>query len=246
MVYEPVFANGAASYSYDPVSRLSGLGHDLAGTGSDQGLTFAYNPASQIVTRTSANDAYASNTALNVSRSYTANGLNQYTTAGPATFTYDANGNLTSDGSMNLVYDAENRLVSTLGAKVATLSYDPLGRLFQTVGGGVTTQFLYDGDELVSEYSSTNSLLRRYIHGVGVDDPVLWYEGSGTASRRSLFADHQGSIIAIADTGGNAIAKNAYDSWGIPNALNKNCSTIGFKRSLHASHDMVFRCSFLA
>ena len=214
-------SGAATAYGYDTIFRLASLTHDLAGTGSDQGLTFAYNPASQIVTRTSANDAYASNTALNVSRSYTANGLNQYTTAGPATFTYDANGNLTSDGSMNLVYDAENRLVSTLGAKVATLSYDPLGRLFQTVGGGVTTQFLYDGDELVSEYSSTNSLLRRYIHGVGVDDPVLWYEGSGTASRRSLFADHQGSIIAIADTGGNAIAKNAYDSWGIPNATNQ-------------------------
>ncbi len=213
--------NASSTYSYDPVSRLSGLSHNLAGTGSDQSLTFAHNPASQIVTRTASNDSYASTTALNVSRSYAVNGLNQYTTAGPATFTYDANGNLTSDGSMNLVYDAENRLVSTSGAKVASLSYDPLGRLFQTVGGGVTTQFLYDGDELVGEYSSAGMLLHRYTHGAGVDDPVLWYEGSGTALRRSLFADHQGSIIAVTDTGGSAIAINAYDSWGIPNATNQ-------------------------
>ncbi len=106
------------------------------------------------MTRTASNDAYASNTALNVNRSYAVNGLNQYTSAGPATFTYDANGNLTSDGSMSLVYDAENRLVSTSGAKVAALSYDPLGRLFHTVGGGVTMQFLYDGDELDEEHPS--------------------------------------------------------------------------------------------
>lgn len=36
---------------------------------------------------------------VNVSRNYTTNGLNQYVSAGPASFTYDMNGNLTSDGS---------------------------------------------------------------------------------------------------------------------------------------------------
>jgi YD repeat-containing protein len=34
-----------------------------------------------------------------------------------------------------------------------TLTYDPMGRLFEvTGGGGGTTQFLYDGDDLVAEY----------------------------------------------------------------------------------------------
>ncbi len=63
------------------------------------------------------------------------NGQNQYTAAGPASFAYDANGNLTSDGSSTFVYDVENRLVSASGAKTAALVYDPLGRLFQTSGG---------------------------------------------------------------------------------------------------------------
>lgn len=48
----------------------------------------------------------------NVDRNYTANGLNQYTAAGSASFGYDANGNLTADGSTSFTYDAENRLVS--------------------------------------------------------------------------------------------------------------------------------------
>jgi RHS repeat-associated protein len=42
----------------------------------------------------------------------------------------------------------------------------------------------------------------------------------GGTSRRYLHADHQGSIIAVADQDGNPIAVNAYDSWGIPNASN--------------------------
>ena len=146
------------------------------------------------------------------------NGLNQYTTAGPAAFAYDANGNLTSDGSMNMVYDAENRLVSASGAKTAALSYDPMGRLFQTSGGSAgVTQFLYDGDELVAEYNSSGTLLRRYVHGLGTDDPILWYEGAILADRRSLQGDHQGSIIGVANGSGASIAVNAYDPWGIPN-----------------------------
>lgn len=54
---------------------------------------------------------------------------------GPATFGYDANGNLTSDGSVAFAYDSENRLTGASGAKSASLVWDPLGRLFETSGG---------------------------------------------------------------------------------------------------------------
>ncbi len=214
--------SGGTSYGYDGIFRLASLGHDLAGTAADQTLTFGYNPASQIVMRTASNDNYASNTAYNVSRAYAVNGLNQYTGAGPAAFQYDANGNLTSDGSTTMVYDAENRLVSATGASTASLSYDPLGRLFQTSGGTPgTTQFLTDGDELVAEYNASGTMLRRYVHGLGTDDPILWYEGANLTQRRSLLADHQGSIIGVANGSGASIAINAYHAWGIPNASNQ-------------------------
>ncbi|WP_102156518.1 hypothetical protein [Tsuneonella flava] len=68
------------------------------------------NPASQIASTTRSNDAYAWTGHANVDRNYTTNGLNQYTAAGPASFTYDANGNLTSDGSNTYVYDVESFL----------------------------------------------------------------------------------------------------------------------------------------
>jgi RHS repeat-associated protein len=215
------FSSASTSYQYDPASRLSGISHDLAGTASDQNFGLAYNPASQIVSRTTSNDAYASNTAYAVNRSYSVNGLNQYTAAGPATFGYDANGNLASDGSTNFVYDAENRLVSASGARTAALAYDPLGRLFQVSGGSAgVQQFLYDGDALIAEYNTAGTVMRRHAHGAdpGADDPLISWE---SGYRLSLFTDHQGSVIAYAWTNGAALLISAYDAWGIPNATNQ-------------------------
>jgi hypothetical protein len=62
--------------------------------------TLGYNPSSQLNTRTTSNDAYVYIGSVNVNRSYAVNGLNQYTSAGPATFTYDPNGNLTGNGNI--------------------------------------------------------------------------------------------------------------------------------------------------
>ncbi len=62
-----------------------------------------------------------------VNRDYAVNGLNQYTTAGPATFAYDDNANLTGDGTWTYTYDVENRLVKAVGGGITTnLIYDPL------------------------------------------------------------------------------------------------------------------------
>jgi hypothetical protein len=36
----------------------------------------------------------------------------------------------------------------------------------------------YDGAEMIGEYSGTNALLRRYVHGPGDDQPLVWYEGA--------------------------------------------------------------------
>jgi RHS repeat-associated protein len=196
------------------------LNHDVTGTVSDVNWSFAYTPASQVASVTRTNDVYAWTGHYNVSRSYSVNGLNQYTLAGGASFAYDANGNLTNDGSSAFLYDVENRLVSASGAKTAGLRYDPLGRLYETTGTSGTTRFLHDGDELVAEYDGAGNLLRRYVHGSSIDDPVLWYEGGGTASPRWLHADQQGSIVAVSDASGASIATNRYDEYGIPQASN--------------------------
>ena len=208
------------TFGYDPIGRLNGLGHNVPGNANDVAFTYGYTPASQIAQQNRDNDSYAWTAHFNVDRTYAANGLNQYTSAGPASFAYDANGNLTSDGSTNYVFDVENRLVSASGAKNATLRYDPLGRLYETIGV-TTTRFLHDGDELVAEYDGSGTLLRRYAHGKNVDDPLVWYEGSNLVTPRWLHTDHQGSVITVTDSGGAAaVAINSYDEYGIPKPSN--------------------------
>lgn len=191
---------------------------------NDLHIALGYNLAGQITTRTAYNDAYAWTAHANVQRDYAVNGINQYSTAGGASFTYDANGNLTSDGSTTFTYDAENRLVGASGAKNATLRYDPLGRLHEVSGASGTTRFIWDGNALAMEYDAGGNILRRYTHGPnsGADDPIVWDEGSGVtcSSARFLMRDHQNSVVSAADCSGNRLLVNRYDEYGIPQGSN--------------------------
>lgn len=215
------------SYGYDPAGRLSSLTNAFnANPGLaawNNAYSFAYNPAGQVTSRTQSNTGFAWTGHYNVDRNYTANGLNQYTAAGSASFTYDANGNLISDGSTTFTYDAENRLVSASGAKNATLRYDPMGRLHEVSGPSGTTRFVHDGDALAMEYDAAGNLLRRYVHGADMkaDDPIAWYEGAAmsSATERFLRSDYQGSIVTVS-TASDMLAVNRYDEYGIPQSGN--------------------------
>ena len=101
-----------------------------------------------------------------------------------------------------------------------TIAYDPLGRIARYTAGGTATDFLYDGDALAVEYDASGNVLRRYVHGQGTDIPLVQYEGATLAAERYLHADERGSIVAIADAAGNAIAINRYDEYGVPAATN--------------------------
>jgi RHS repeat-associated protein len=92
-------------------------------------------------------------------------------------------------------------------------------RLYQ-LAGTTTTKFAYDGADLIAEYNSSNALTRRYLHGPGVDEPLAWYEGSGTSDRRFLHADERGSVVAVSDSSGATIGVNRYDEYGIPDTAN--------------------------
>jgi RHS repeat-associated protein len=199
---------------YDAVSRPTNWVDDLAGTTSDVTTTFDYNPASQIVTKKRWNDAYRFTGYVSVSRPYAVNGLNQYATAGSASFNYDDNGNLTGDGSNSYAYDVENRMkTATVGGVAATLNYDPLGRLWQVVTPSKTLEWTYDGDSLIMEMNGANPF--RFVHGPGADDPMIQYNGAGYGTRYSLEPDYQGSIVSEADATGAKFVINTYDEYGI-------------------------------
>jgi len=194
------------------------------GVNKDQAETFTYNPAGQVVGRNQASGVYQWGASVS-SLASTADGLNRDQAiatiggGGGCAATgkgYDCNGNLTNDGSRSFGYDRENRLVTMSGPGNATLEYDPLGRLAKTTINGVATQFLYDGDQLSAEYDGDGNLLRRYLHGAGTDDPLIWFEGADLSAPRYLHADRQGSIIAWSDGSGVSQATYTYGPYGEP------------------------------
>lgn len=205
-------ATGAQTeFEYDEASRLTRLKQTL-GSSNYHTLGFAYNPANQIIERTATDNIHIWAPAA---ITYSRNGLNQYTSVGGTSYVYDARGNLTSDGVRNFTYDFENRLTSVSGSTSLGLTYDPLGRLRQTTSGSAVTQFVYDGDQLIAEYSGTGAMLHRYVHGAGIDEPLVSYNGASLTSRRWLMADHQGSIISEHD-GFQEVVRNRYSPYGEP------------------------------
>ncbi|AXE63947.1 hypothetical protein BBF93_06735 [Hyphomonas sp. CACIAM 19H1] len=202
-----------STFNYDSASRLSGLTLDHPGTGNDQTYGYTYTPASQVEQRTSTNELYTWAAPL-AGKAYDRNGLNQYTTISGTGLSYDLRGNLTSDGARTFGYDYENRLISVGGPVTAGLSYDPGGRLrLVSVSGGNTVDFLYGGNALLAEYDGAGTLIRRYVHGPGVDEPLVWYEGAGLTDRRYLIADRQGSIVAES---GAILTRHTYGPYGEP------------------------------
>ncbi|MFU2489765.1 hypothetical protein [Thauera sp. WH-1] len=83
-------------------------------------------------------------------------------------------GNLTGDGVWTYAFDADNKLKSaTKTGYAATLAYDAEGRLRRTTLAGTITDLAYDGVDLVAEYDGAGTLLRRYVHGPGIDEPLV-------------------------------------------------------------------------
>ena len=222
--YSIARGNGSVTnYSYDPVSRLSTLTHDLSGSTHDQTLSFGYNPAGQIDTATRSNDAYAWGQHYNIDRSYGSNGLNQLTSAGATPLGYDPRGNLTSSGSSSYSYTAEDRFATASNGTY--VGYEPSGnQIIQLYSSatGADTRFGWDGNQINIELAANSGwvTLRRYVPGDRADETIVWYEGSGLSDRRWLHADEQGSVVAVTNGSGSAIAINSYDEYGIPTSTN--------------------------
>lgn len=141
---------------------------------------------------------------------YVANALNQYTQVGDATFTYDADGNMTSrtdgEGTTTYTYDLDNRLVSVTEADgtVLEFEYDVFGnRVAKTVDGS-KTEYLVDPfgiGNVLAEYSDGH-LSASYFHGLElvaaeVGEVDAFYD-----------TDAVGSVMTI--TGGDGSVENRY------------------------------------
>ena len=91
--------------------------------------------------------------------------------------------------------------------------YDPFGRRIQKTTTAGTTNSVYDGANVVDEYSASGALVAKYAQGQGIDEPLgMWRNNSITY----YHADGLGSITSLTDTTGTAQGYYSYDSFGKP------------------------------
>ena len=208
-------ANGTNSYygyadtNNAAVPFLTAMTHDFAGSVNDLTTAYTYNQAGQIKFKASSNSTYEWSTGVSVTRGYSTNALNQYTASGAVGMGYDARGNLTSSGTTPYSYTGRNLMFNAGGN---TLYYDSLGRL--DIDYSANNNLLYAGAQLLRvNAANSGTLAERYVYGLG-EAPIVSYDASNT--RRWLYTDERGSVIALADDGGNVQSINRYDEFGIP------------------------------
>ena len=233
-----------ATYTYDNLSRrdTAALGNgtsaalsystdslvsDIIHTATSGNVTFTYNhDTSGLITNlTVSDDLFAPFTDIAGTKSFTPNSLNQYTSAMGEAIVHDLNGNMSSDGTNDYVHDAVNRLVTaTVGSTTWTYAYGPLDRRMSKADGTNTIQYLYDNDRAVAEYNGSGTLLRKYIYGPGLDEPIMMIvPGDPNETVYYYHADSQGTIIGLTNDSGAWVEKYAYTLYGKPAAA----STIG-------------------
>ncbi len=207
-------------------------------------LDHAHNKSHQINNIIANDGFYLPSPVVSASVSFVPNALNQYDSVNGGAATYDLTGNLLTwfprdgSGKQTFTYDSENRLETAAvnGSSAATISYDydGLGRRVSKKVGGLSTYFLLDADEELAEYDSAGALLRRYIMGPTVDDRIATAEGGATSNPPKTYyhVNHQGSVIAMTDSAGNASGcaaglicqRMSYDEYG---NLGSGSSTTG-------------------
>jgi RHS repeat-associated protein len=212
--------NSRFDYTYDALGRRTSM-TTLEGT-----TTYSYDVTGQLTsvvlpdnrTITYQYDAAGNRTAVvdsGVTAAYTTNNLNQYTSVGTATYTYDTDGNLiakTQGGQTSTYsYDTENRLIQVVTPEGTwRYEYDALGNRIASVKDGQRTEYLLDptglGD-VVGEYS--NGAIARYVHGLGL---VGRFDGSNAASFYDT--DVIGSVIGLSGSSGAYLNRYSYLPFG--------------------------------
>ena len=150
---------------------------------------------------------------------YNYNSSNELTSTPSGNYTYDNNGNRKSDPSgATYSWDFENRLTQEILAGTGgtvTFKYDPFGRRAQKAftqnGTTTTTDYFYDGKNLLEEVDNNGNVLARYAQTGNLDEQLFELR-SGTTSYYQV--DGLGSITSLSNSAGALTNTYTYDSYG--------------------------------
>jgi len=96
-----------------------------------------------------------------------------------------------------------------------TYKYDPSGRRIKKTVDGYKTTYCHDGGHEIAEYDGNGNLLRKYVYGPGVDQPICMIEISGGSQVSYYYHfDGLGSVVALTNSAGNTIQTYEYTVYG--------------------------------
>ena len=209
--------NGVTSaYTYTKDNELLNLAHTW--TGGEATYIYGFDGNGRRTNLRISNDIFDPWLTMTPSLTLTSNNLNQLTSIGGTPLGYDLNGNLLNDGTHIYTHDAVNRLVDVDGT--ITYAYDAQGRRVSKTVNGTVTKYVYDGARVIAEYDGAGQLLRKYIYGPGLDEPVLMQVGT---TRYYYLFDSLGSVIGLTDASGGLFEAYRYSVYGQP----LQASTVG-------------------
>jgi len=144
----------------------------------------------------------------------------------PLTYSYANSGCITEidpffhdpvDLNWNSLYQLTS--VETNGVELASYEYDPLGRrcIRRTADGTntVTNVYVYAGAQIVADLDGTGKVVRTYAWAPGIDRLLAMTVHTGeTAVTYYALTDHQGSVHAWLNEGGDIVEHYEYNTWG--------------------------------
>ncbi len=217
--------DGTSDYAYDDTGQLTSVDHDY---------------------QTDENYSYDEN-GNRTNTGYTTGDNNRLTSDGTFNYTYDDEGNRETrtrissaqadDYTTEYTWDHNNRLTEIVYknnsgtiTKQVDYTYDVFGRrIFKEVdadgagaGSSLTTEYVYDGQDILLALDDSGDVTNRYLHGPAVDqiladeqvgDEVLW-----------PLADNLGSVRDLIDSDGNVENHLVYDAYG--NVISETASAV--------------------
>lgn len=197
------------AHSYDAGNQLTGLAWQKPGQPAVGTLGFGYDSNGQVINQSGSFASQTLPAATTAASSF--DDANRQLTHNGRTLSYDDNGNLTSDGVRSYVWNVRNQLVEIRegASTLATFGYDPLGRRVVRTEGGVTTQYLYDGQNAVQE--TVGSTANPILTGLGVDQRFARNDASG---RAYYLTDQLGSTRALTNGAGDLLQRYDYTPYG--------------------------------
>jgi YD repeat-containing protein len=195
-------ASGAAiTFRYDQAGRLIGE----SGEGGE--VRYSYAAAGNRAVREDSKGR----------TEYDYDAANRLVRAGAIGYSYDPNGNLIEkrgpSGTTRFQYDVQEQLVAVTSpdGEIIRFGYSPTGERIWREDSEGRIHYLSDGTHVLAELDGNKELRVAYLHGPGIDQPLLMLRGG---QRSYLHSRLLGTVAAVSGADGKVSDRFDIDCFG--------------------------------